>query len=193
MATSSKKAPPSEPPGSGGSNLTKYLIWGLGLLALAIVVFMLMRPAGGSAPTGVQDVGNAEFEKAIVAGYQLIDVRTAQEYAAGHIPGAIDVPIEVLPQRLASIDKSKPVAVYCATGARSLNAKQFLAAQGYATVVNLKQGIVAWDGPTVSGTAPGAAASAAAGSDSSGGGSSGAAVTVKTSGIPVLVDLSSPT
>ena len=82
--------------------------------------------------------------------------------------------------------------MYCATGARSLNAKQFLAAQGFGTVVNLSQGIASWDGPTVAGSQPGDAASVAAGA-AAGGGASGAAVTVKTSGTPVFVDLFSPT
>lgn len=170
---------------------TRWALWGVVIVLLVVVAFLVMRPAGGgsgSAPTGVQDVDNTAFKAAIAAGYQLIDVRTPQEYAQGHIPGAVNIPIESLPQALSQIDKSKPVAVYCATGARSLNAKQFLAAQGYQTVINLQQGIVAWDGPTVSGTQPGSSASV--------GGTQGAAAVkttaVKTTGKPVFIDLFSP-
>jgi phage shock protein E len=178
---------------TSGSGYIKYAVWALVGVAIAAVIFMAARPSGGGAPTGVTDVGNAEFKKAVAAGYQVVDVRTPQEYAQGHIPGAVNVPIDVLPQTLSAIDKGKPVAVYCATGARSLNAKQFLAAQGFGTVVNLAQGIAAWDGQTLAGDQPGDRATVLRGATpGSGDGSAGAPVTVKTSGIPVFVDLFSP-
>jgi phage shock protein E len=169
-------------------------VWGAVAVLVVVVLALAVRPAAkpsAGAPTGVKDVGNAEFKAAIAAGYQLLDVRTAQEYAQGHIPGAVNVPIDVLPQTLSSIDKGKPVAVYCATGARSLNAQQFLAAQGFRTVVNLAQGVASWDGPTVQGNQPGDAAAVSSGA-APGSGAGGPAVTVKTTGIPVFVDLYSP-
>jgi rhodanese-related sulfurtransferase len=182
---------------SGSSNVTKWLLWGVIALAAVTVVALLVIPKGavsgagstgtGAGPTGVQDVSAADFQKAVDAGYQLIDVRTAQEYAQGHIPGAVNIPIDVLPSSLVSIDKSKPVAVYCASGARSLNAKQFLAAQGYRTVINLAQGIASWPGKTVQGTAPGGTGQAASSGTQNTG--PGTAVVVKTSGKPVFVDL----
>jgi rhodanese-related sulfurtransferase len=167
----------------------KYLIWAAVAVIVAGAVFLVLRPATPAAPTGVADVGNADFQKAITAGAQLIDVRTAEEYAAGHIPGAINIPIDVLPKMLATIDKTRTVAVYCATGARSLNAKQFLAAQGYPNVLNLQSGIASWDGQVIAGTKPGTAGQGASGSPAP----SGAAVTIKTNGTPVFVDLFSPT
>ena len=166
----------------------KYLVWAAIVLLVVGVVFLVTRPAAPAGPTGVVDVGNADFQKAIAAGAQLIDVRTAEEYAAGHIPGAINIPIDVLPQQLANIDKTKPVAVYCATGARSLNAKQFLAAQGYVNVANLQRGIAAWDGQVVAGNQPGGSGQTTTGQNAAGG-----AVTIKTEGKPVFVDLFSPT
>ncbi len=179
----------------------RYGIWAVAIVALVAIVYLVTRPTAppagqASAPTGVVDVGNAEFKAAIAAGDQLIDVRTPEEYAQGHIPGAINIPIDVLPAKVASIDKNKPVAVYCATGSRSLNAKQFLAAQGYKDVINLQSGIASWDGPTVAGTAPGDASAVTAASGSTGGGSSSAGngvALVKTTGLPVFVELFSPT
>jgi rhodanese-related sulfurtransferase len=189
MASQKKKAP-----AKSSSDLTKWLLWGVVGLALVAVIALLVIPKGGTTgagsaagPTGVQDVSAADFQKAVDAGYQLIDVRTAQEYAQGHIPGAVNIPIDVLPASLAKIDKSKPVAVYCASGSRSLNAKQFLSAQGYTTVINLAQGIASWTGKTVAGTEPGSSGQAASSSGQAAG--SGAAVVVKTSGKPVFVDL----
>jgi rhodanese-related sulfurtransferase len=166
----------------------KYFIWAAVALLIVGVAFMVLRPATPTGPSGVVDVGNAEFQQAIAAGAQLIDVRTAEEYSAGHIPGAINIPIDVLPQQLANIDKTKTVAVYCATGARSLNAKQFLAAQGYPNVVNLQRGIATWDGKVVTGNEPGGTGQTTTGQNAAGG-----AVTIKTDGKPVFVDLFSPT
>ena len=160
------------------SKYGRYALWAAIALAVVAVVVGVTRPPG--PPIGVKDVGNAEFKQAIAAGYQLVDVRTAPEYAAGHIPGARLMPIDDLPSQVASLDKSKPVAVYCATGARSLNAKAFLAAQGFATVINLKAGIASWDGAVVKGDVAGSTAAATV-------------VTVKTSGKAVFVDLFTPT
>jgi rhodanese-related sulfurtransferase len=162
------------------SKYRRYALWAIVAIVVAAVALAVTRPAGPSAPTGVTDVGNAGFKQAIAAGDQLIDVRTPAEYATGHIPGARLLPIDQLPSQLASLDKSKPVAVYCATGARSLNAKQYLAAQGFATVVNLQAGMASWDGPVATG-------------DQAGSPRTAAAVTVRTSGKPVFVDLFSPT
>ena len=166
----------------------KYIVWAAIAVLIAGVVFMVTRPAAPTGPSGVVDVGNAAFQQAIDAGAQLIDVRTAEEYTAGHIPGAVNIPIDVLPQQVANIDKTKTVAVYCATGARSLNAKQFLAAQGYPNVVNLQRGIAAWDGKVVAGNDPGGNGQTTSGTNAAGG-----AVTIKSDGKPAFVDLFSPT
>ena len=111
------------------------------------------------------------------------------DYGLQHYTGAVNIPIDQLPQSLAQISKDKPVAVYCASGARSLNAKQFLAAQGYKTVLNLQQGIASWTGATVQGSEPGSAGSAGSGGQPGGASSAGKTVTIKTAGKPVFVDL----
>lgn len=198
MASTGKKSKKTS--GSAGNAWTKYALWAVAIVAVVAVVYFVTRPAAPpagtvAAPTGVVDVGNVDFKAAIAAGDQLIDVRTPQEYAQGHIPGALNIPIDQLPAKVGSIDKNKPVAVYCATGARSLNAKQFLAAQGHKDVINLQNGIASWDGPTVTGTAAGDASQVTAGGGAGGaaaGGAGAGVVLVKTSGTPVFVELFSP-
>jgi len=78
----------------------------------------------------------------LASGAAVIDVRTADEYAGGHVPNAINIPIQDLPSRLLEVDtlaagdKARPIVVYCAKGGRASKAKQQLEAAGYTRVVN---------------------------------------------------------
>ena len=85
----------------------------------------------------------------------VVDVRTAQEYADGHIPGAVNIPVETIgadkPAELT--DTGAELIVYCRTGVRSKQASDKLVALGYQHV-NDMGGIVDWTGPTVSGSQP---------------------------------------
>ncbi|ADL06558.1 rhodanese-like domain-containing protein [Lacrimispora saccharolytica] len=64
----------------------------------------------------------------------LLDVRTAQEYTGGHVPGSMNLPLDCLES--IKIDKNNPVFVYCQSGARSGQACRYLRAKGY-TVTNI--------------------------------------------------------
>ena len=65
----------------------------------------------------------------------LVDVRTAREYADGHIPGAINIPVETIgsvkPAGLQGVDENVSIIVYCRTGARSEHASNMLLNLGY--------------------------------------------------------------
>lgn len=78
--------------------------------------------------------------------YQLLDVRQPKEYEAGHLAGAILIPLKELPERLVELAKDKPVIVYCAIGGRSKAAAQLLAGYDFANVYNMAGGIKAWQG-----------------------------------------------
>jgi len=69
----------------------------------------------------------------------ILDVRTREEYAQGHIPGAINVPHDELPTRLAElhIAKSEEVVVHCRRGGRSRLAEETLRERGYSNVRDL--------------------------------------------------------
>ena len=85
--------------------------------------------------------------------YILLDVRTPEEFADKHIPGAVNVPNETIGS--AEIpelpDKDQLILVYCRSGNRSKQAAAKLAALGYTNVVEFG-GINDWPGATVSGT-----------------------------------------
>ena len=79
-------------------------------------------------------------------GAVLLDVRTPQEYAQGHIPGSKNIPLQTLHDAEGAIqDKGTPLYVYCQSGARSSQAASLLRRMGYTNVTNIG-GIAAWRG-----------------------------------------------
>ncbi|HEX2989007.1 MAG TPA: FAD-dependent oxidoreductase [Chloroflexota bacterium] len=74
---------------------------------------------------------------------RLLDVRTEEEYQEGHIPGAINVPLDELRSSLDKIRRDGPITVYCAAGYRSYNACKILGYHGH-RVVNLSGGFTSW-------------------------------------------------
>ena len=86
----------------------------------------------------------------IECGFIILDVRTPEEYAAGHIPGAINIPNETIgtdeiPQLR---EKEQRIYVYCRSGNRSKQASEKLAALGYTDIVEIG-GIIDWPGEIV--------------------------------------------
>lgn len=80
----------------------------------------------------------AEAKKLVAAGAKLIDVRSPGEYAMGHIPGSINVPVSELGARAKDLGaKDQPKVVYCASGTRSALARSVLKGQGFQQVFNL--------------------------------------------------------
>ncbi|MFM2163544.1 MAG: hypothetical protein RLZZ383_3056 [Pseudomonadota bacterium] len=97
-----------------------------------------------SASEGVLQIEVAGLRAALAASAVLIDVRTPEEYAAGHVPGARNVPLDLLSTRLDEIGPAgTPVYVICQSGRRSLAASQQLAAAGRKPV-NVLGGTAAW-------------------------------------------------
>lgn len=83
--------------------------------------------------------------------YTLLDVRQPGEYEGKHLPGAKLIPLPQLADAYESLDKEKPVVVYCAVGGRSRVAAQLLAGRGFKAVYNASGGIKAWEGGTAEG------------------------------------------
>ena len=69
----------------------------------------------------------------------LIDVRSPAEYQAGHIPGAINIPVDTLQSKVGELgDKGQPIGLYCQSGARAGVAELTLIASGFTKVMNLR-------------------------------------------------------
>ncbi|QLQ26674.1 MAG: rhodanese-like domain-containing protein [Dechloromonas sp.] len=109
---------------------------------VALILPMLMGSGGNDVnPAAATQLINREDA-------QVIDVRQAEEFAAGHLPEAKNVPLAKLADRINEIErfKDKPVIVCCASGMRSGKACGELRKLGFAKVHNLSGGIDAWVG-----------------------------------------------
>lgn len=71
-----------------------------------------------------------------------IDVRSEEEFAQSHRPGARNIPLTRLADELANLDRSQTYVIYCASGQRSLQAQSLLLRQGFSDVWNLRRGLV---------------------------------------------------
>lgn len=78
---------------------------------------------------------------------QIVDVRTPGEFASGHIAKAVnmDVTSSDFESQIASLDKEKPVMVYCKMGGRSAKAAGILKENGFKNVYDLDGGIMSWN------------------------------------------------
>lgn len=78
----------------------------------------------------------------------LVDVRTADEYNLGSIPGAINIPVDELRNRLPELPTDRPIVVTCAIGLRGYLAYRILVQHGYKNVKNLSGGFKTWSAAT---------------------------------------------
>ncbi|OJW82035.1 MAG: hypothetical protein BGO69_15665 [Bacteroidetes bacterium 46-16] len=90
------------------------------------------------------------------AGAQLVDVRTPGEYAEGHLKNSVNIDYnsDAFADKIARLDKQKPVFVYCLSGGRSSMAAEQMHNMGFSEVYNMKGGIMKWNRagkPTVNG------------------------------------------
>ena len=113
-------------------------------IALSSGFFLLLPVVQGAAATGISPTEAVQCinrEKGVV-----IDVCGADEFAQGHIKGAVNVPLGELEARLdkAVKNKSTPVIMVCAAGARSKRAQAIAQKLGYEKVHSLQGGLKAW-------------------------------------------------
>ncbi|MCF7817611.1 MAG: rhodanese-like domain-containing protein [Kiritimatiellales bacterium] len=103
-------------------------------IGLAVVIMGILSNIlfGAGADKG------SDIPALIKDGALVVDVRTAEEFAGGHIAGAINIPYQLAARELASREKdlAKPIIVYCHSGARSAAAKKALNEAGFTNVVN---------------------------------------------------------
>lgn len=89
------------------------------------------------------ELNPAEASEKVAAGAQLIDIRQDYEWEAGHIDGALHIPLEQLPANAERIDRDRPIVFQCRSGNRSAFATQLFRESGY-DAYNLEGGLQAW-------------------------------------------------
>lgn len=124
-------------------------------LIIAVVALVIVAGAAfilsqnGAAPEGtpvIQNIAPADYVSQFSeagANHLLLDVRTPEEYAGGHIANSLNISVQTLESRLSEIPRDQPVVIYCRSGNRSAQAAQILAANGYTQIYDMG-GINTW-------------------------------------------------
>lgn len=100
-------------------------------LVLALVTGCLQLESRGA-------ISGSEARRMVEAGARIIDVRTPHEFAAGHLPGAVNIPVHELERRMGELEgKARPIVLYCRSGNRSGRAARMLKNAGYLEVHDL--------------------------------------------------------
>ena len=115
------------------------------LFAVVSVVFILMSSC--TIGQTKNDIELAEFEKKMASEkYLLVDVRTAEEFAEGHIEGALNIDYfsATFSDDISKVGFEIPVLLYCRSGNRSGKAMKIMKELGFKEVYNLEGGIKGW-------------------------------------------------
>lgn len=112
---------------------------------------MLNRLLKGVGGASTPELSTAEVMNAYNNEVRIVDVREPDEWATGHIPGAVHIPLGELAARTGEIARDKPVVVVCRSGRRSLAGAQTLIDAGFSKTSSLAGGMLDWasDGHTV--------------------------------------------
>jgi rhodanese-related sulfurtransferase len=107
----------------------------------------VVQTAPVAAPVAAPVIAPAALRAMLVAQTKLVlvDVRRPEEFAAGHIDGAILMPLETIAAAYRNLPTDTRLVVYCHAGQRSAKAVAFLLAHGYGEAVSLDGGFVAWN------------------------------------------------
>lgn len=121
-------------------------------ICLALFILILFSSCIFSKGEGYKRISMDEAKTLMEKeeGYILLDVRTKGEYESGYIPGAINIPLSDIDEKIISFlpDKSQIILVYCRSGNRSREASDKLSKLGYTNILEIG-GINAWKGEIV--------------------------------------------
>ena len=116
------------------------------MMKKVILAVLMVCMAWAPAFAGVRDLSSREAKALLEKnkGIFLLDVRTPQENSQARLPGSVLIPINEIEHRIKEIPRNKTILVYCAVGARSKPAAEFLSRNGYKDVYNMTDGLVGW-------------------------------------------------
>lgn len=133
---------------------TRLWRWLLLLMMLSGLIACTSRPESPSSTPGATVMAllklganvSVEEVRAVYrgSGVTIVDVREKEEYNAGHIPGALLIPLSELAQRVKDVPRDTEVILVCRSGNRSQQAYDYLKQQGFTNIHNMVGGMRAW-------------------------------------------------
>ena len=108
---------------------------------ILLVLFWIVQPPK------VEVLEKPKYQALVEKGYTIIDVRTPEEYAEGHIQGALNINVksESFVTEIENLSKSDTLLVYCRSGRRSLYAAQVMVSFGFQKIYDLEGGFLNWE------------------------------------------------
>lgn len=116
----------------------------LQLASLVMAVVGALAAESAAKPAQEISAQEALSQQQAGEGPVFLDVRTPEEFASGRVPGAVNLPIQQLPSRLAELGKDDRLVVYCERGTRSAVAVDTLVEAGYTNVSHLMGDMAGW-------------------------------------------------
>ena len=111
-----------------------------------VPVVLMICMVSSLALAAAQDISSREAKALLEKNRNvfLLDVRTPQENSQARLPGSVLIPINEFERRIKEVPRNRTILVYCAVGARSKPAAEYLSRNGYKDVYNMTDGIVGW-------------------------------------------------
>ena len=108
---------------------------------ILLVLFWIVQPPK------VEVLEKTQYQALVEKGYTIIDVRTPEEYAEGHIQGALNINVksEAFVTEIENLSKSDTLLVYCRSGRRSLYAAQVMVSFCFQKIYDLEGGFLNWE------------------------------------------------
>jgi len=118
------------------------------ILSFVLLTIGTACNAEKSSSESVKKMAATDFQQKVAESTQIIDVRTPGEYADGHLANSLNINIADadFKEKIAKLDKSKQVCVYCQRGMRSAKAAGIMSEMGFKEVYDLEGGIEGWTG-----------------------------------------------
>lgn len=131
------------------------------VLAVVVLLSVLIidvsangKDEGSSGPTYTEYETLLPLIEAKSPNYILVDVRTEEEYAAGHIPTAVNIPVQVIETHLPAENRDELIIVYCRSGNRSGRARSLLSEMGFTNIQDFGA-VSKWEKDLIKGAEPG--------------------------------------
>ena len=118
------------------------------LLIIAFVLFLVGCSSNGTNSTRSYENISTDEAQSMIAKKEvdIIDVRTPEEFASGHVPEAVNLPLQDLESRVFTLDKNKSYLIVCRSGNRSGQASEILVSKGFSHIYNMEGGMNQWKG-----------------------------------------------